>query len=218
MTASSKNTSGARPLKWRTAGRLSRTARWPLIRRQLFFPPTQIRISRPTDGSCSSCALVTLIASPRHGSLRWYANKCGKVAAGAQGPARAWRGGGETDMDAKTAAPIPVGLGSYPRDVRPHDWWKRVQIRSPRSGRRSSDVPVLLEKTSAGLQPKTIFAELQLRKPWPVPRGQLRRFRRKVAALGGGAVGAARKCSFPFSHSRPGRLAASDFTRMSDLQ
>jgi hypothetical protein len=115
-----------------------------------------------------------------------------------------------TDMDDKTARKYRR-LQKLPSEVaRPHDWQTRVDP----FAEVWREVCAMLED-QAGLQAKTIFSDLQRRYPGQFADGQLRTLQRKMRRWRATA-GPAKEVFFAQVHE-PGRLAASDFTRMNDL-
>jgi len=115
-----------------------------------------------------------------------------------------------TDMDEKTARKYRR-LQKLPSELaRPHDWQTRVDP----FAEVWPEVRVLLQG-EPGLQAKTIYGELQRRYPGRFGDGQLRTFQRKVRRWRA-QEGPAKEVFFAQVHE-PGRLAASDFTRMNDL-
>ena len=115
-----------------------------------------------------------------------------------------------TDMDDKTARKFRR-LQKLPSELaRPHDWQTRVDP----FAEVWAEVCAMLED-QAKLQAKTIFAELQRRYPGRFADGQLRSLQRKVRRWRA-LSGSPKEVFFTQVHE-PGRLAASDFTRMNDL-
>ncbi len=114
------------------------------------------------------------------------------------------------DMDEKTARKYRQ-LGKLPSEAaQPHHWRTRVD---PFAG-VWDEVRALLEE-QPGLQVKTIFGELQRRHSGQFADGQLRSLQRKVRQWRA-LAGPPKEVFFAQVHE-PGRLAASDFTRMGSL-
>jgi hypothetical protein len=115
-----------------------------------------------------------------------------------------------TDMDEKTARKYRQ-LGKLPSEAaRPHGW----RTRSDPFAEVWTEVCALLDD-QPGLQAKTIFCELQRRYPGKFADGQLRTLQRQVRRWRA-LHGPAKEVFFAQVHE-PGRLAASDFTRMGSL-
>jgi hypothetical protein len=116
-----------------------------------------------------------------------------------------------TDMDDKTARKYRRQQQLPSELARPHDWATRVDpFREV-----WAEVCALLHEHS-GLQAKTLFGELQRRYPGRFADGQLRTLQRKVRRWRA-TVGPSKEVFFSQVHE-PGRLAASDFTHMSELE
>jgi hypothetical protein len=115
-----------------------------------------------------------------------------------------------TDMDEKTARKYRR-LQKLPSELaRLHDW----QTRSDPFAEVWVEVCAMLQE-HAGLQAKTVFGELQRRYPGRFSEGQLRTLQRKVRRWRA-TLGPPKEVFFTQVHE-PGRLAASDFTRMNEL-
>jgi hypothetical protein len=115
-----------------------------------------------------------------------------------------------TDMDEKTARKFRRRQ-KLPSDlVKPHDWQTRIDP----FAEVWPEVFTLLQE-QPGLQGKTLFGELQRRYPSRFSDGQLRTLQRKVRRWRA-LSGPPKEVFFAQVHE-PGRLAASDFTRMNEL-
>jgi hypothetical protein len=115
-----------------------------------------------------------------------------------------------TDMDEKTARKYQQ-LQKLPSAIAAQHTWR---TRPDPFAAVWPEVCELLEK-NAGLQAKTIFQELQRRYPGRFAEGQLRTLQRQVRCWRA-LHGPAKEVFFAQVHE-PGRLAASDFTWMTDL-
>lgn len=113
-------------------------------------------------------------------------------------------------MDEKTARKYR-DLGRMPSEVKkPHTW----RTRPDPFAEVWDGVREKLD-ANAGLEAKTLFADLQRRYPGRFADGQLRTFQRRVKAWRA-REGPAREVFFPQVH-RPGELCQSDFTYMNAL-
>src|SRR5882724_11563702 len=115
-----------------------------------------------------------------------------------------------TDMDEKTARKYR-DLGKLPSDVaKPHDWATR-----PNPFEAVWEEVVELLDGNSGLQAKTMFAELQRRHPGRFADSQLRTLQRHIKVWRA-TSGPPKEVFFAQVHE-PGRLGASDFTSMNEL-
>jgi hypothetical protein len=114
-------------------------------------------------------------------------------------------------MDAKTARKYRR-LGRLPSELEPGPRWRTRP--DPFDG-VWEEVRALLDG-SAGLEAKTLFEHLQRSYPGRFQDGQLRTLQRKVKHWRA-IEGPAREVFFSQQH-RPGRLCASDFTHMEELE
>jgi hypothetical protein len=114
-------------------------------------------------------------------------------------------------MDAKTARKY-VRLGRLPSEVESVPRWR---TRPDPFAEVWAEVRELFQ-SNAGLEAKTVFAHLQRRYPGRFQDGQLRTLQRKVKQWRA-SEGPSREVFFAQRH-HPGRLAASDFTHMEELQ
>jgi hypothetical protein len=115
-----------------------------------------------------------------------------------------------TDMDEKTARKYRE-VGKLPSEIaKPHTWTTRP---NPFEG-VWDEVRELLDGNS-GLQAKTIFAELQRRYPGRFADSQLRTLQRHIKSWRA-TSGPPKEVFFTQVHE-PGRLGASDFTAMNEL-
>jgi len=119
-------------------------------------------------------------------------------------------GAAKASMDEKTARKYR-DLGRLPSEVKkPHTW----RTRPDPFAEVWDEVREKLD-ANAGLEAKTLFADLQRRWPGRYADGQLRTFQRRVKAWRA-QEGPAREVFFPQVH-RPGEVCQSDFTYMNAL-
>lgn len=113
-------------------------------------------------------------------------------------------------MDEKTARKYRK-LGKLPSELeQPHTWRTREDLFE-----RVWDGIELMLKINPGLEAKTIFEDLQRRKPGRFADGQLRTLQRRMKVWRA-SEGPAKEVFFTQVH-HPGQLAQSDFTRMNKL-
>ena len=113
-------------------------------------------------------------------------------------------------MDEKTARKYRK-LGKLPSELeQPHTW----RIREDPFEQVWHGIELMLE-INPGLEAKTLFEDLQRRKPGRFADGQLRTLQRRMKVWRA-SEGPAKEVFFTQVH-HPGQLAQSDFTRMNEL-
>jgi len=120
------------------------------------------------------------------------------------------RAAAQAEMDEKTARKYLI-LRKLPSEIKPERTWRT------RQDQFADDWPEIekLMSDSPGLQAKTIFAWFQRMDPGKYQDGQLRSLQRRIKHWRATA-GPSKEVMFPQDHI-PGRLGASDFTRMKIL-
>ncbi|MCP4574668.1 MAG: IS21 family transposase, partial [Deltaproteobacteria bacterium] len=113
-------------------------------------------------------------------------------------------------MDEKTARKYR-DLGKLPSELKQEHTWRTRQDPFEEVW---EEIKIILE-TIPGLEAKTIFEDLQRRRPGIFSDGQLRTLQRRVKVWRA-TQGPAKEVMFPQIHT-PGELAQSDFTHMNKL-